>query len=40
MYADQPFAYPRRHSTSAFLLILVAVVLGSAAALVALVPIA
>ena len=40
MYADQPFAYPRRHSTGAFLIILVAVVVGSAAALVALVPIA
>ncbi|MGX5737058.1 hypothetical protein [Bosea thiooxidans] len=40
MYADQPFAYPRRLSTGAFLIVLAAVVVGSAAALVALVPIA
>lgn len=40
MHADQPFAYPRRISAGAFLIILVAVVVGSAAALVALVPMA
>ncbi|WP_262330992.1 hypothetical protein [Bosea sp. BH3] len=40
MHADQPFAYPRRLSAAASLMVLVSMIVGCAAALVAVVPIA